>query len=66
MTKLRPEIEVRVIEVQLYFAEIKVPNLSNSSTSNAMPLNCDRVGKVQVKVVIRGVFNYQVPKTANK
>ena len=31
-----------------------------------MPFNCDRVGKVQVKMIIPGVFNYKVPKTAKK
>ena len=31
-----------------------------------MPLNCYRVGKVQVKMVIRGVFNYKISKMVNK
>ena len=49
-----------------YFALIKLANLSNSSTSHAMPLNFYLVGKVQVKMVIRGVLNYKISKTANK
>ena len=58
--------EIRIIEVRLYFADSKLANLSNSSTSHTMPFYCNRVGKVQVKMIIPGVFNYKVPKTANK